>query len=146
MHFTRIINLQCARIWQTIVNETSSGEKNRSSQKEILRIRLARKKIIHPRLILHRINCRIIRAELKIFGKKGIQEQSRKIKKIKKNVQLKKKGQNSFTPINYDNCSSPFYSFEASAPNSYPHEQYNKTYTYIILTIMNTYEAKNVLF
>ena len=32
VHFTRIINLQCARIRQTIANEASSGEKERSSQ------------------------------------------------------------------------------------------------------------------
>ena len=55
-----------------------------------------------------------------------------------KNFQLKKKGQNSFTPINYDNCGSLFYFFEASASNSYPHQRYNDTYTY------NTYDNEHI--
>ena len=145
VHFTRIINLQCARIRQSVVNETSSGEKPDHHKTEILRIRLARKKIIHPRLILHRINCRIIRAQLKIFRKKGIQEQSRKMKKIKK-ISSSKRKDKIVLHLLITIIAVPSFTFLKHQHQILIRISGTMIRIHIIHTIMNTYKAKNVLF
>ena len=122
MHFTRVINLQCARIRQTIVNETSSREKDRSSQNRDSEDKASSEEDnLSEADTSNQLRNHPSTAE--DHSQKGNPIAEPEDKESHKNFQFKKKGQNSFTPINYDDCSFPFHSFEASAPNSYPHQQ-----------------------
>ena len=99
MHFTRVINLQCARIRQTIGNETSSREnqsqtrdsedKTSSEEDNSSKADNSNQLQIHPST-----------AEDHSQKRNPIKEPEDK--ENHKNYQIKKKGQNSFIPINYD--------------------------------------------
>ena len=133
----RIINLQCARIRQSVINETSSGEKdtsrNRNSEDKASS---EEDNSSEADTSSNQLQNRPGIAE--DLSQKGNPRAEPEDKENQKNFQLKNKGQNSFTPINYDNCSPSFYYFQTTAPNSYPHQRYNDTYTY------NTYDNERI--